>query len=154
MAELLAAERLEKSYGSTQALAGASLSVAPGDVYALIGPNGEGKTTLVQCLTGTTGVDSGTVTAFGVAPQDVDESRVGYLPQEYKPHDRLTARELVEYYAGLYRDAREVDRVLSEVGVLVVWIAGSYVQPANQLLVGIDTAGALVGGDAIISLLI
>ncbi|MDZ7687474.1 MAG: ATP-binding cassette domain-containing protein [Halobacteriales archaeon] len=59
------AEDVHKSYGDTVALDGVSLSVAEGEVFALVGPNGAGKTTLVRCLTGTTRPTSGEVRLLG-----------------------------------------------------------------------------------------
>jgi len=103
-------------YGDTEALAGVSLSVAPGEVVALVGPNGAGKTTLVRALTGTTDAE-GSVELFGQPPDRVARDRIGLLPQEFDPHERLTARELVAYYAGLYDDHRPVDDVLADVGL-------------------------------------
>jgi len=113
---VIVAEEVRRRYGGTAALDGVSLSVAEGEVFALVGPNGAGKTTLVRALTGTTVVD-GRVAVFGEAPAEVDPERVGLLPQEFDPAERLTARELVTYYAGLYDEAREVDAVLSDVGL-------------------------------------
>ena len=107
-----------RRYGDVVALDGVSLSVAPGEVFGLIGPNGAGKTTLVRALTGTTDAE-GTVRLFGQAVGDVDEARLGLLPQSFAPASRLTARELVDYYAGLY-DAdrvRATGAVLDEVGL-------------------------------------
>ena len=117
MTEVLVAEDVHKSYGDTAALAGVSLSVAEGEVFALIGPNGAGKTTLVRALTGTTDPDAGAVSVFGADPQSVERSRLGLLPQSFDPPERLTARELVAYYAGLYEEARDPDAVLAEVGL-------------------------------------
>lgn len=111
------AEGVEKSYGDIDALQGVSLAVDPGEVYALVGPNGSGKTTLVRCLTGTTAPESGDVSLFGTPPGDTAKDRLGLLPQDYAPPDRLTPRELVEYYAGLYDAARDPDEVLAEVGI-------------------------------------
>ncbi|WP_440769528.1 ABC transporter ATP-binding protein [Natronorubrum sp. DTA28] len=108
---------LEKTYGETVALSGASLSVAGGEVFALIGPNGAGKTTLVRALTGTTDPDSGSARVLGDAPADIDRDRLGVLPQEFSPPDRLSARELLSYYAGLYDDPRDPDEVLADVGL-------------------------------------
>ncbi|WP_135535589.1 ABC transporter ATP-binding protein [Halostella pelagica] len=115
--DALVAENVEKRYDETVALDGVSLSVAEGEVFALVGPNGAGKTTLVRALTGTTAPTAGNVTVFGESPAAVDESRLGVLPQSFAPPARLTARELVTYYAGLYDRSRDPDDVLSTVGV-------------------------------------
>ena len=110
------AENVRRQYGETVALAGVSFSISAGEVFAIIGPNGAGKTTLIRALTGTTDAD-GTVSVFGTPPTDVARHRIGLLPQEFTPADRLTARELVTYYAGLYDDARDPDSVLEDVGL-------------------------------------
>jgi ABC-2 type transport system ATP-binding protein len=115
--DALVTENVEKTYAETVALDGVSLSVAEGEVFALVGPNGAGKTTLVRALTGTTTPTAGDVSVFGEAPAAVDESRLGVLPQSFSPPARLSARELVTYYAGLYDEARDVGDVLSTVGV-------------------------------------
>ncbi|QZP38733.1 ABC transporter ATP-binding protein [Halobaculum magnesiiphilum] len=105
-----------KSYDGTVALDGVSLDVHEGEVFGLIGPNGAGKTTLVRALTGTASAE-GTLELFGDPAGDSDRSRVGLLPQEFGPPERLTARELVAYYAGLYDESRPVDDVLADVGL-------------------------------------
>jgi len=116
MTATLVAEDLRRAYGETVALDGVSLSVDEGEVFALVGPNGAGKTTLVRALTGTTDA-GGSVTLFGNPPRDVDPERVGLLPQGFDPPERLTARELLAYYGGLYDDARDAERVLDDVGL-------------------------------------
>ncbi|SFL08932.1 ABC-2 type transport system ATP-binding protein [Halogranum rubrum] len=116
MDAVLVADDVRRTYGDTVALDGVSLSVAEGEVFGLIGPNGAGKTTLVRALTGTTDAD-GTVTVLGTPPSDVDTQRVGLLPQSFTPPERLTARELVAYYAGLYEETRDPEAVLADVGL-------------------------------------
>lgn len=111
------AESVKKSYGSTTALDGVSLALDPGEVFTLVGPNGAGKTTFVECLTGTTTPDEGSVSLLGEDPSNVDRSRIGLLPQAFAPPDRLTPRELVSYYAGLYDQARDPAEVLEAVGM-------------------------------------
>ncbi|MFB6269784.1 MAG: ATP-binding cassette domain-containing protein [Halobacterium sp.] len=117
MQPVVVADGVRKAYGDTAAVDGVSLSVGAGEVFALVGPNGAGKTTLVRCLTGTTAPDAGTVELLGEPPGEASEQRVGLLPQDFLPPDRLTAAELVEYYAGLYEDARDPEGVLREVGL-------------------------------------
>jgi ABC-2 type transport system ATP-binding protein len=116
MDEVLVADAVEKAYGDVRALRGVSLSVGSGEVFGLIGPNGAGKTTLVRALTGTTTVD-GRVRLLGSDPREADADRLGLLPQSFSPAARLTPRELLSYYAGLYDTARDPDAVLGEVGL-------------------------------------
>ncbi|MDS0474469.1 ABC transporter ATP-binding protein [Natrinema sp. 1APR25-10V2] len=118
MEAVVEATDLEKTYGETAALTGASLSVARGEVFALIGPNGAGKTTLVRALTGTSEPDAGRARILGESPTAVDRGRLGVLPQEFSPPSRLSARELLAYYAGLYDDARDSEAVLADVGLV------------------------------------
>lgn len=111
------ARGLRRTYGDTIALDGVDISVETGSIVTLIGPNGAGKTTLVRCLTGTTEPDAGEVSLLGSTPNRVDPNRIGLLPQAFSPPARLTARELVRYYAGLYEQARSPVAVLDDVGI-------------------------------------
>lgn len=113
------AEGVVHSYDGERALDGVDLTVRRGEVYGLLGPNGAGKTTLVRCLTGSLAPDGGVVEVLGRPARHADRTRVGLLPQDYAPHERLTASELVEYYAGLYprERSRDVDGLLAEVGL-------------------------------------
>jgi simple sugar transport system ATP-binding protein len=74
MAEpLLEARDLHKSFGRVRALRGASFTVNPGEVVALIGDNGAGKSTLVKCISGVLHPDSGEILVDG-APVDIDSA--------------------------------------------------------------------------------
>jgi ABC-2 type transport system ATP-binding protein len=110
------ADNVSRRYGETVALSGVSFSVPAGEIFAIIGPNGAGKTTLIRALVGTTDAD-GDVSVFGRPPRAVARDRIGLLPQEFTPADRLTARELLAYYAGLYDEAKEPETVLEDVGL-------------------------------------
>jgi putative ABC transport system ATP-binding protein len=71
---LLGAQSLYKSYGRTEALRGASLSVAAGEVIAITGPSGSGKSTLMLCAAGVLRPESGRVTFAGQSLDDLGEA--------------------------------------------------------------------------------
>ncbi|WP_336003222.1 ABC transporter ATP-binding protein [Halorientalis halophila] len=116
MTAAVVAEDVRRSYGDTTAVDGVSLAVDEGEVFALVGPNGAGKTTLVRALLGTTDAE-GEVRVFGESPRQVERSRIGSLPQSFDPPARLTARELLDYFGGLYDAGRSVESVLEDVGL-------------------------------------
>lgn len=71
---LIAARRLEKSFGRTQALRGVSISVSAGEVVAVTGPSGSGKSTLLLCLAGVLQPDAGEVTFDGRRLSELSET--------------------------------------------------------------------------------
>ncbi|MFC7057014.1 ABC transporter ATP-binding protein [Halovenus salina] len=113
---VLVADDVSRTYGETVALNGVSLDVSEGEIFGLVGPNGAGKTTPVRALTGTTEVD-GRVELFGKPPKSVDGERIGLLPQDFDPPERLTPRELLAYFGGLYDDPEPTDALLEAVGM-------------------------------------
>lgn len=108
------------SYGGVTALEGVSLTIPAGTVTALLGPNGAGKTTFVRLLTGTLLPGTGHVSLFGSPPTAVDRERIGVLPQGFDPPERLSPRELLRYYAGIYDDALDPEEVLDDLGLASV----------------------------------
>ncbi|MXX29508.1 MAG: ABC transporter ATP-binding protein [Gammaproteobacteria bacterium] len=65
---LVQAQGLSKRFGDVQALDGFDLTVEPGQIVGLIGPNGSGKTTALKAILGLSRLDGGTIQAFGLAP--------------------------------------------------------------------------------------
>ncbi len=115
--DAIVADGISKSFGDVEAVRDVSVRIDEGSVFALVGPNGAGKTTFIRCLVGTLTPDEGQVSLLGTPPESVDYGHVGLLPQDFSPPDRLTARELIEYYAGLYDEAQAVDSILDAVGI-------------------------------------
>jgi zinc transport system ATP-binding protein len=77
-------------------LEGVTLTVRKGDLYAVIGPNGGGKTTLLRVILGLISPDSGTVRVFSTSPQEA-RARIGYVPQfrTFDFHYPITVEEMV-----------------------------------------------------------
>ncbi|MBC8082024.1 MAG: ATP-binding cassette domain-containing protein, partial [Hymenobacter sp.] len=74
---ILELDNLSKSYGSTAALRGLTLSVEPGSVYGLLGPNGSGKTTTLGIALGVLRASGGAVRWFGQEPSGAGRRPAG-----------------------------------------------------------------------------
>jgi ABC-2 type transport system ATP-binding protein len=98
-------EKLQKRYGSTEAVKEVSLQVQPGEIFGLLGPNGAGKTTTLRCLCTLTEPDAGRIEVSGISVVDNPRQarqRLGYVAQEVALDKVLTGRELLELQAALY----------------------------------------------------
>jgi ribose transport system ATP-binding protein len=87
MTELLTMSGIDKAFAGVSALSGASLSVIPGEVHALIGQNGAGKSTLIKILTGVYRRDGGVVTFNGAtsvitSPREAQAAGIATIYQE------------------------------------------------------------------------
>ncbi len=130
MTASLTAERITKDFGGVHALRDVSLSVAEGEVVGLIGPNGSGKTTMLNVLSGTLRPTSGTVhygarKIDGLSENRITELGVAKTHQIPRPFLEMTVRENIAvaamYGSRRIRDpskaAEEADRVLALLGM-------------------------------------
>lgn len=111
---------LHKHYGDNRAVDGVSFHVEPGEVYALLGHNGAGKSTAVEILEGHRAATSGTVSVLGFDPADADREfrdRIGVVLQSSGVENEFTVREAVDLYSSVYRKPRTLDEVLGLVGL-------------------------------------
>ena len=104
VAERISVEELTKVYpGGNQALAGLSLSVAPGSFVVLLGPSGSGKTTLLRCLAGIERITAGRISIGPVTVADVrahlapDRRDLSMVFQDYALWPHLTVRDNVAF---------------------------------------------------------
>ncbi|MBN2812177.1 MAG: ABC transporter ATP-binding protein [Spirochaetales bacterium] len=128
-------EKVRKTYGEKTALEGLSLEVGRGEIFGLIGENGAGKTTAIECALGTRKADSGSSAILGMDPVSERKrvfQRVGVQFQETRFQDRITLREACETAAALYRHTRDWKPLVDGFG-----LAGKEKQ----------TVGALSGGE-------
>jgi len=93
---------LQHSYGKQTQLAvgGINLDIYPGEIFGLIGPDGAGKTTTFQILSGVMPQKSGIVEVLGFPPRDV-RLQMGYLTQQFSLYQDMSIEENLRYAAGL-----------------------------------------------------
>jgi ABC-2 type transport system ATP-binding protein len=111
---------LHKHYGAIRAVDGLSFSIAHGEVYALLGENGAGKSTAVEILEGYRTATSGTVEVLGVDPGRAGRDfrdRIGIVLQSSGVESEFTVREVIDVYGGCYRNPRSLDEVVGLVGL-------------------------------------
>lgn len=98
-------ENLVKRYGELIALDHFSLEIMEGEVFGLLGPNGSGKTTTINCLLSLLAFDKGTIEIFGreMTPVSYDIKKdIGVIMQNVAVFDELTVYENIDYFCGLY----------------------------------------------------
>lgn len=106
MQEVISVQHLSKSYGGLPAVEQLNLSVKRGTVYGLLGANGAGKSTAIECILGTRRADSGTVSVLGYDPRKDRRSffqSVGVQFQESDYQPEIKVSELCEETACLYQ---------------------------------------------------
>ncbi|MBS1369820.1 MAG: ABC transporter ATP-binding protein [Lentisphaeria bacterium] len=100
----------DKSYGRRKVLDGLGLSVYRNNVYALLGGNGEGKTTAIRMVAGQMEPDSGSVRVFGLDPVRCGgevKARFAYVAELMKVYDRMTLAELGRFLKPFYSKWRD-----------------------------------------------
>ena len=100
---ILTVDAVRHAFGARQVLRGVSLEVCAGEIYALLGPNAAGKTTLVRAICGRLKPDSGEVRLVGRDPFRDGEARaaLGLAPQALALYPQLTVSENLETFASL-----------------------------------------------------
>ena len=111
---------LQKRYGSQVAVAGASFDVQAGEIFGIVGPNGSGKTTTVECVTGLRRPDGGTVRVLGLDPQRdraAVRAQVGVQLQAAQLPDRMRVQEALELYSSFYPAPADWRELLHDLGL-------------------------------------
>lgn len=121
MQEVIKVEQLTKSYGKRLAVNNISFSVRSGMVFGLLGANGAGKSTTIECILGTKKADGGQISILGMNPlanrKKVFE-KVGVQFQETNYQEQITVAELCEVTASLYYDAANPFELLTRFGIV------------------------------------
>ncbi len=111
---------LAKRYGEVRAVDGASFEVRENEIYGIIGLNGSGKTTTVECLQGLRTADSGELAVLGLDPRTHASQlrgRVGSQLQSSALPERLKVWEALDLFAALSPHSRDWHGLLDEWGL-------------------------------------
>lgn len=101
------AENVVKRYKELIALDHFSMEVEEGEILGLLGPNGCGKTTAINCILSLLKIDKGSIKVFGqeMTPNSYSiKKQIGVVPQEVSVFENLTVEENIDYFCGLYID--------------------------------------------------
>ena len=126
MDEIVSVKNLVKRYGDLLALDHLNLHIAQGEIFGLLGPNGSGKTTAINCILQLLTYDKGKIELFGepMGPTRYDiKRRIGVVPQQVAVFDELTVRENIDYFCSLYINDRTRRRALVDEAIDFVGLA-------------------------------
>jgi len=152
---------LNVMYGRVQALRGLSLRVAEGEIVALLGNNGAGKTSTLAAVSGVVRASGGTVTAFGDDitkgdPWDIVGRGVVHVPEGRRIFSRLTIHENLQLGGYLQKDQNVVGSRIREVYELLPLLAERRQQQGGTLSGGeqqmLAVGRALVAGPRLLML--
>ncbi|MGA7923531.1 MAG: ABC transporter ATP-binding protein [Thermoplasmata archaeon] len=118
MPDAVVVSHLTKTYGDVQAVAGVDFSIGQGEVFAFLGPNGAGKTTTTEILEGLRQRTSGEVRVLGMDPwaeADALHRRIGIIPQDFAFFPKITPREAIALWGGLFGTTPDVMQLLRQV---------------------------------------
>ncbi|MBQ5484668.1 MAG: ABC transporter ATP-binding protein [Lachnospiraceae bacterium] len=102
---IVAIDQLVKRYREKLAVDHFSMKVMEGEILGLLGPNGSGKTTTINCLLSLLKFDKGEITVFGktMSPEAYDlKGQIGVVPQNVAVIQTLTVAENIDFFCGLY----------------------------------------------------
>ena len=104
---MITCDHVWKVYKDRNALEDFSFSFAPGHIYAVLGPGGSGKTTLMRVLAGLAKPEAGQVRLNDHELMYADRARIAYLPTENCFYEYMTGTQVVRYYRDFYPDFNE-----------------------------------------------
>jgi ABC-2 type transport system ATP-binding protein len=116
---------LRRDFKNTRAVDGLDLSIPPGELFGLVGPDGAGKTTALRLLAGLLNITEGEATVLGYDLKDQAESikpHVGYMAQQFSLYAELSVLENLRFFAELFdvtskEQAERTDQLLEFAGL-------------------------------------
>lgn len=123
MKKIIEVKNLTKEYKKLKAIDHLSFEVKEGEILGLLGPNGSGKTTTINCLLSLLKFQEGTIKIFGkdMYPSSYELKRkIGVVFQEIAVFEELTVYENIDYFCGLYISDKEVRKKYIEDAIQLV----------------------------------
>ena len=120
METVISVHNLEKSYGTKKAVDGISFDVQKGTIFGLLGHNGAGKSTTLECILSTKPFEKGSVLLLGQSPHQNRKAlfqRVGVQFQNAAYPNKIRVGEICEINASLYKNAGGWKSMLEEFGL-------------------------------------
>lgn len=114
---IIKVNNLVKRYGDLLAVDHLSFSVKEGEIFGLLGPNGSGKTTVINCILSLLSYDKGEIEIFGkpMSPDAYQIKRdIGIVMQNVAVYDELTVYGNIDYFCGLYVNDKALRKKLVE----------------------------------------
>lgn len=121
MQEMISVSGLCKSYNGKQVVKDFNITVGKGEVYGILGANGAGKTTSIECILGTRRKDRGTISILGMNPEKDRRAlfeKVGVQFQDSNYQREIRVDELCEETTALYRDSNDWRELLRSFGII------------------------------------
>ena len=117
MNTILECKNLTKRYGRKTALDHINLSIRPGRIIGLLGPNGSGKTTMIKLINGLLTPTEGEILIRGMAPGVKTKSIVSYLPERTYLDESMRIAEAIAYFKDFYADfdEKKAEQMLNKV---------------------------------------
>ena len=117
MKTILECKNLTKRYGRKTALDHINLSLRPGRIIGLLGPNGSGKTTMIKLINGLLTPTEGEILIRGMAPGVKTKSIVSYLPERTYLDESMRISEVIAYFKDFYADfdEKKAEQMLNKV---------------------------------------
>ncbi len=122
---IIETDRLGRDYKTVHAVDGLTLSIAPGELFGFVGPDGAGKTTTLRLLAGLLDISDGNATILGLDLKEKAEAikpHIGYMAQQFSLYGELSVMENLQFFAELFdvtpKDRQErTERLLTFAGL-------------------------------------
>jgi len=121
--KMIKIENLVKRYGDLVALDHLNLEIKEGEIFGLLGPNGSGKTTAINCMLALLKYDKGEIAIFGkeMKPDSYDiKQNIGVVMQNVAVFEQMSVYENIDYFCGLYVKERARRKELVEEAIAFV----------------------------------